>query len=104
MNVQFVGFDKFSSEIKDDVKKQCDRLLDKCKRIFDEKHIKTLKLSVDKLRKRGDHTLFEVKCYLEAGNNLFYASHSDWNILDAVERVVEDILKQVIKKKEMHER
>ncbi|MEM5777706.1 MAG: hypothetical protein QXJ06_04660 [Candidatus Aenigmatarchaeota archaeon] len=100
MNVQLVGFDKFSIETKDDVRKICNRLLEKYKKIFDENSIKTFKLSVDKLRERGDHTLFEIKCYLETTYGLFYAVHSDWKVLDAVERVAEEIQRQVIEKKE----
>ncbi|MBU5688875.1 MAG: hypothetical protein KQA41_01455 [Candidatus Aenigmarchaeota archaeon] len=100
MNIQLVGFDKFSIEIKDDVRKICNRLIDKYKKIFDEKSIKTFKLSVDKLRERGDHTLFEIKCYFETTHGLFYAVHSDWKVIDAVERVVEEIQRQIIEKKE----
>ncbi len=100
MEVQLVGFDKFSVEVRDQVNKICNRLLDKYKKMFGEKSIKAFRLSVDKLRKRGDHTLFEIKCYLETTQDLFYAVHSDWKVLDAVERVEEEILRQVVEKKE----
>jgi ribosome-associated translation inhibitor RaiA len=100
MNIQLVGFDKFSIEIRDQVNKICNRLLDKYKKIFDEKSVKVFKLSVDKLRERGDHTLFEIKCYLETTHGLFYAVHSDWKVLDAVERVEEEMLRQIVEKKE----
>ncbi len=101
MNIQLVGFDRFSIEIRDQIKKICNRLLKKYKKMFGESSIKTFKLSVDKLRERGDHTLFEIKCYLETTHGLFYASHSDWKVVDAVERVVEEIQKQIIKKKDI---
>jgi len=101
MNVQLVGFDKFSADVRDSVKEQCDRLLEKYKKMFGESSIKTFKISVDKLRERGDHTLFEIKCYMETTHGLFYATHSDWKVLDAVERVVEEVLKQIVKKKDI---
>lgn len=100
MNVQFVGFDRFSPEVKQNIKKICERLLEKYKKIFDENSIKIFKLSLDKVRERGEHKLFEIKCYLETTHGLFYASHSDWEVLNAVERVVEEVMRQIIKKKE----
>ena len=100
MRVQLVGFDNFSTETMDHIEKICNRLLEKYKKIFDEKTIKTFRLSIDKLRERGDHKLFEIKCYLETSNGLFYAVHSNWKMLNAVEKVIKEIEKQIIEKKE----
>ncbi len=98
--IQLVGFDKFSYNIKDEVSIIANRLIDKYNRIFGKDTLKILKLSVDKERERGDHTLFEIKGYLETTHGLFYATHSDWKVLDAIERVVEELTRQIIEKKE----
>lgn len=98
--IQLVGFDKFSYNVKDKVNSVVKRLLDKYNRIFMESTLKIFKLSVSKKRERKDHTLFEIKGYLETTYGLFYATCSDWDVLDAIERVVEDLTRQMIEKKE----
>lgn len=98
--IQLVGFDKFSYNVKDEANIIANRLVDKYIRIFGENTLRILKLSVDRERKRGDHTLFEIKGYLETTHGLFYATHNDLKVLDAIERVAEELTRQMIDKKE----
>lgn len=98
--IQLVGFEKFSYDVRDKVNVIVKRLLDKYNRIFGEETLKVIKIVVDKERKKGDHTFFEIKGYLETTHGLFYATHSDWKAIDAIERVVEELIRQIVEKKE----
>lgn len=100
MNVQMSGFDKLTLETKDLIKEKVEKLLEKYKKMFGEKSIKVFKLSADKLRERGDHKYYQIKCYLETTHGLFYADHSDWKVLNAVEKVLDEIERQIVKKKD----
>ncbi|MBU5689796.1 MAG: HPF/RaiA family ribosome-associated protein [Candidatus Aenigmatarchaeota archaeon] len=100
MNVQLSGFDNLTLEIKDMIREKSEKLLEKYKKMFGEKSVKIFKLSADKIRERGDHKYYQIKCYLETTHGLFYADHSDWKVLDAVEKVLNEIEKQIVKKKD----
>jgi len=98
--VQLVGFDVFPEDLKKQINVVSNRLLDKYKKMFGEESLKMFKLAVDKKRERGEHTLFEIKGSLSTSHGLFYAVHSDWKILDATEKVIKELERQMTSKKE----
>jgi ribosome-associated translation inhibitor RaiA len=99
-SAQLVGFERFSDDVKDKVNVVTKRLIGKYDRIFGEKTLKVFRLAIDKVRERKSHTLFELKGYLETTHGLFYTSQSDWKVLDAVDRVIRELERQLIEKKE----
>lgn len=99
-DVELVGFDKFTYYTIDKIKSSAYSLIRNYNKIFGEKSLLAFKLKLDKTRVRGEHKIYEVKGYMETTHGLFYASSNSRKILDAVDEVVEELRRQIIKKKE----
>jgi len=101
MEVQLVNFDDFDRATLDKIKDITWPLTDKFNRMFGEKNIEELKLTVKPIRKKQKQVLYEVIGTLKTTKGFFRTEESGWKILDVVEKIVEELERIITEKKEI---
>ena len=98
--IELVGFERFDNAVKQRIITADSPLVEKCTKIFGEEHFFGLKIKLDKVRERGDHIIYEVKGTIEASGMSIYAVSSNREILNAMDELVDELKRQLLKMKE----
>jgi len=101
--IELVNFDEFDKDIIDKVKDVSLPLIDKFSRMFGEDSIEEFKLFVKPIREKQKQVLYEVVGTLETTKGFFRTEENGWKILDAVEKIVEELERMITEKKERSE-
>jgi ribosome-associated translation inhibitor RaiA len=98
--VQLVNFDQFDKDTIDKIKDVSLPLIDKFSRMFGENNIEEFKLFVKPIREKQKQVLYEVVGTLETTKGFFRTEENGWKILDAVEKIVEELERMITEKKD----
>ncbi|MCX6821200.1 MAG: hypothetical protein NTW30_00305 [Candidatus Aenigmarchaeota archaeon] len=98
--IQLVNFDQFDKDIIDKIKDVSLPLIDKFSRMFGENNIEEFKLFVKPIREKQKQVLYEVVGTLETTKGVFRTEENGWKILDAVEKIVEELERMITEKKD----
>jgi len=98
--IELVNFESFDETILTKVRDVAQPLLDKYNRMFGEEHVKEFKLIVDTIRKKREKYLYEVIGTLRTTGGFFRTKEIGWEIVDIVDKVIEELERMVTEKKE----
>lgn len=101
--IQLVNFDQFDKDTIDKIKDVSLPLIDKFSRMFGENNIEEFKLFVKPIREKQKQVLYEVVGTLETTKGFFRTEENGWKILDAVEKIVEELERMITEKKDRFE-
>lgn len=100
-NVQIFGFEDMDKESINIVIKKVSELISRLERIFGESKISDFKLVANKIRKR-EHVDYEISAHLDTPFGHFRTSKTGWKIVNITEKVLEELERLVIEKKERY--
>jgi ribosome-associated translation inhibitor RaiA len=95
-----VNFEEFDENVLEKVRDISQPLIDKYNRMFANDDIQEFKLVVDTIRKKRKKHLYEVIGTLKTSENLFRTDEAGWEILDLVEKIIEELQRMITEKKE----
>lgn len=98
--IELVNFESFDEMILTKVRDVSQPLLDKYNRMFGEEHVQEFKLVVDTIRKKREKHLYEVIGTLKTTRGFFRSKETGWEIIDIVDKVIEELERMVTEKKE----
>jgi len=95
-----VNFESFDEVVLTKVRDAAQPLLDRYSRMFGEEHVQEFKLIVDTIRKKREKYLYEVIGTLRTTKGFFRTKEEGWEILDIIEKLIDELERMVTEKKE----
>lgn len=81
------------------IMKKAGSLINRCERIFGEQKITDFKLVANKIKKR-EHPDYEISAHMDTPLGHFRTSKTGWKVLDISEKVLEELERLIMEKKE----
>ena len=95
-----MNFESFDETVLTKVRDVSQPLIDRYSRMFGEEHVQEFKLIVDTIRKKREKYLYEVIGTLKTTKGFFRTKEEGWEILDIIEKVIDELERMVTEKKE----